>query len=126
MAERREVALKMIGLFVRTENNPGAGQPATTARKGDEVQDLAAVVSVTKEDRDGATPVLLRDMFHRGFYEKHLVPQSLDPACERPDARPAGGIRNVLTSKQIKGVESRTAPWHVQILGGGEVDASTG
>ncbi len=110
------MALRTIGLIVRTENNPGAGQPATTVRKGDEVQQLAAVVSVTEEDRDGATPIVLRDIFppKNLWNEKHHVPQSLDPACERPDARPTAGIRNVLTLKQIKGVESRTAPWHVQ------------
>jgi len=104
-------ALKKIPVFVRTENDPGASQPATTAREGYDEQQLAAVVNIAEEDRDDETPILLRDITPPNIPRnaENLVPQSLDPAYKRSDARPAAGISDALIPKQEQGEET---PWH--------------
>jgi len=125
------VVLVLVTLVVVSQKGTGASQPATTVREGYNEQQLATVVDVPEEDRGDDTKIFLRDLTPPKIRRKggNLVPQGLDPAYERPDARPAAGITNALIAKQMKGVEGRTAtPWHGyqnKIFGGGEVDAST-
>ena len=86
-----------------------------TAREGYDEQQLAALINIADEDQDDNTPIFLRDITPPNIprNDENLVPQSLDPACKRPDARPAAGISNALIAKQEQGEEGRaTTPWH--------------
>ena len=108
-------ALRTIPIFVTAENDTRASQPATTARKGYDEQQLAAVVNIAEEDRDDETPIVLRDFTPPNIPRngENLVPQSLDPVYKRQDAWAANRICNALIAKQEKGEEGRaTTPWH--------------
>ncbi len=121
----KQPALRTNLVFVTAENDTGASQPATTARKGYDEQQLAAAITIAEEDRDDETPNILRDITKPNIPRnaENLVPQSLDPAYERPDAGSATGICNALIAKQETGEVGRaTTPWHQRhekkILGG--------
>ncbi len=97
MVEQRLLpSLRSTLVFVTAENDTGASQPATTAREGHDEQQLAAVVNIADEDHDDNTPIFLRDITPPNIprNDEILVPQRLDLAYKRPDARLAAGISN--------------------------------